>query len=56
MIPTHAIMIFLLLLFPQVASAQINDLLKGFDKLTLPGTQTLENDKIISGLKEALRI
>lgn len=56
MILTRAIMIFLLIFLPQVASAQFDDLLKGFDKLTSPGTQILGNDKIVSGLKEALRI
>lgn len=56
MIFTRSIMIFLLIFLPQVASAQFDDLLKDFDKLTSPGTQALGNDKIVSGLKEALRI
>lgn len=53
---SRAIMSLLLLLLPQVASAQFDDLLKEFDKLTLPGAKTLGDDKIISGLKEALRV
>jgi len=56
MIFFRAIMSFLLLLLPQVASAQFDDFLKGMDKLALPGTKTLGDDKIISGLKEALSV
>jgi len=56
MIFFRAIMSFLLLFLPQVASAQFDDFLKGMDKLALPGTKTLGDDKIISGLKEALSV
>jgi hypothetical protein len=54
--PSRAILSLLLILLPQVASAQFDDFFKGFDKMTLPDAQTLGDDKIISGLKEALRI
>jgi len=53
---SRAIMSFLLLLLPQIASAQFDDFLKGVDKLASPGAKTLGDDKIISGLKEALSI
>lgn len=53
---SRALMSFVLLFLPQIASAQFDDFLKGVDKLTSPGTKTLGDDKIISGLKEALRI
>jgi hypothetical protein len=53
---SRAIMSFVLLLLPQIASAQFDDFLKGVDKLTSPGAKTLGDDKIISGLKEALSI
>ena len=56
MISFLTIMSFLLLLLPQVASAQFDDFLKGIDKLALPGAKTLGDDKIISGLKEALTV
>ncbi|HNP60419.1 MAG TPA: DUF4197 domain-containing protein [Nitrospirales bacterium] len=52
----RVIMSFLLLLLPQIASAQFDDFLKGIDKLSLPGAKTLGDDKIISGLKEALTV
>ncbi len=54
MIISPVIMSFLLLLLPQIASAQFGDFLKEIDKLTPPGAKTLGDDKIISGLKEAL--
>jgi hypothetical protein len=53
---SRAIMSFLLLLLPQIASAQFDDFLKVVDILASPGAKTLEDDKIISGLKEALSI
>ena len=53
---SRAIMCFLLLLLPQLASAQFDDFLKGVDKLASPSAKTLGDDKIISGLKEALSI
>lgn len=56
MTSSSAIMSFVLLLFPQIASAQFNDFLKGVDQLASPGAKTHGDDKIISGLKEALRI
>lgn len=56
MINSRAIFSFLLLLLPQVASAQFDDFMKGIDKLASPGNTTLGDDKIISGLKEALRV
>ena len=56
MISSRAIISLLLLLLPQVASAQFDDFLKGLDKMSLPGTTTLGEDKIISGLKEALSV
>jgi hypothetical protein len=56
MIPYRAFMGLLLLLLPQVASAQFDDFLKGIDKLALPGAQALGDDKIVSGLKEALSV
>ncbi|WP_447962439.1 DUF4197 domain-containing protein [Nitrospira sp. Ecomares 2.1] len=52
----RVIMSFLLLLLPQIASAQFDDFLKEIDKLSLPGAKTLGDDKIISGLKEALTV
>jgi len=56
MISFRAIISFLLLLLPQVASAQFDDFLKEMDKLALPGTKALGDDKIVSGLKEALSV
>ncbi|MCA9422201.1 MAG: DUF4197 domain-containing protein [Nitrospira sp.] len=56
MIVSRVIMSFLLLLIPQFASAQFGDLMKEIDKFSLPGTETLGDDKIISGLKEALNV
>ena len=53
---SRAIMSFLLVLIPQVAFAQFDDFMKGLDKVALPGTNTLGDDKIISGLKEALSV
>ncbi len=53
---SRAIVSFLFLLLPQIASAQFDDFLKGVDKLASPGAKTLGDDKIISGLKEALSI
>ena len=46
----------LLLLLPQIASAQFDDFLKGMDKLAFPGAEALGDDKIVSGLKEALSV
>jgi glutamine amidotransferase PdxT len=56
MIISRAIMSVLLVLLPQVASAQFDDFMKGMDKLALPGKTSLGEDKIISGLKEALSV
>jgi hypothetical protein len=56
MITSRAIMSVLLVLLPQVASAQFDDFMKGMDKLALPGKTSLGEDKIISGLKEALSV
>lgn len=56
MILSRAIMSCLLLLLPQIASAQLGDFMKEIDKLSLPGAKTLGDDKIISGLKEALSV
>jgi uncharacterized protein DUF4197 len=54
MFKSPIIMSVLLLLLPQIAFAQFGDFMKEIDKLSLPGTKTLGDDKIISGLKEAL--
>lgn len=54
MIISPVIMSVLLLLLPQIAFAQFGDFMKEIDKLSLPGAKTLGDDKIISGLKEAL--
>ncbi len=56
MIISRVIMSFLLLLFPQIASAQFGDFMKEIDKMSLPGEKTIGDDKIISGLKEALSV
>lgn len=56
MIISRAIMCLLLVLLPQVASAQFDDFMKGIDKLASPGKTSLGEDKIVSGLKEALSI
>lgn len=56
MIISRVIMSFLLFLLPQIASAQFDDFMKEIDKLSLPGAKTLGDDKIISGLKEALSV
>ncbi len=56
MIISRVIMSFLLLLLPQIASAQFGDFMKEIDKFSLPGAKTLGDDKIISGLKEALSV
>ncbi|MBA3612152.1 MAG: DUF4197 family protein [Nitrospirales bacterium] len=56
MIISRVIMSFLLLLLPQIASAHFDDFMKEIDKLSLPGAKTLRDDKIISGLKEALNV
>lgn len=56
MIIFRTIMSCLLLLLPQIASAQLGDFLKEIDKLSLPGEKTLGDDKIISGLREALSV
>jgi hypothetical protein len=56
MTSSRAIMSFVLLFLPQIASAQFDDFLKGVDQLASPGAKTLGDDKIISGLKEALSI
>ena len=54
MVISRAIKSFLLVLVPQIASAQFDNFMKGLDKLASPGASTLGEDKIISGLKEAL--
>ena len=56
MIPFPAIISLLLVLLPQVVFAQLGDFMKGIDKLALPSTTTLGNDKVASGLKEALLV
>lgn len=56
MVKSPVIMSFLLLLLPQIAFAQFGDFMKEIDKLSLPGAKTLGDDKIISGLKEALNV
>ena len=56
MIPFHALICVLLVLLPHVVFAQFNDFMKEIDKLSLPGAKTLGDDKIISGLKEALSV
>lgn len=53
---SRALISFLLLLLPQIASAQFDDFMKGLDKLSRPGATTLGDDKIVSGLKEALSV
>lgn len=54
MILSSLLMSFLLLLLPQVAFAQFDDFMKEIDKLSLSGAKNLGDDKIVSGLKEAL--
>jgi glutamine amidotransferase PdxT len=56
MIPFHALICVLLVLLPHVVFAQFDDFMKEIDKLSLPGAKTLGDDKIISGLKEALSV
>lgn len=52
-----ALLSFLLLfLAPQVVPAQFEDFLKGFDKMAVPGAKPPGDDKIVSGLKEALAV
>jgi hypothetical protein len=56
MIFSRVCVFFFLLVLPQIASAQLNDFFKGIDKLGMSGGDSLGEDKIISGLKEALSI
>ncbi|MDH3504398.1 MAG: DUF4197 domain-containing protein [Nitrospirota bacterium] len=56
MIPFPALICVLLVLLPHVVFAQFGDFMKEIDKLSLPGSQALGDDKIVSGLKEALSV
>lgn len=56
MIPFRALICVLLVLLPHVVFAQFDDFMKEIDKLSLPGAKTLGDDKIVSGLKEALSV
>jgi hypothetical protein len=51
-----ALPLLFLFLLPHNASAQFDDFLKEFNKLGLPDSTTPKEDKIVSGLKEALKI
>ena len=46
----------LLICFPLSAYAQFQDFLKGLENVSLPKSSSLNNEKIVSGLKEALNI
>lgn len=56
LIPRFFLLIGALLFIPHVASAQFKDIFKGLDTLGVSESGTLVPEKMIAGLKEALRI
>ncbi|GJL60652.1 MAG: hypothetical protein NPIRA03_35090 [Nitrospirales bacterium] len=54
MFRSHLIVSFFLLLLRQITFPRFGDFEKEIDKWSLPGARTLGDEKIISGLKEAL--
>lgn len=53
----HSLITSIVLLgLPLSASGQLEDFIKGLDSVSLPKSPTLDNEKIVSGLKEALQV